>query len=35
VPQVIAQNYEEREAQRTQLLIKKEEQKLREKESEI
>ena len=35
VPDAIAKSYEEREVERTKLLIKKEEQKLREKESEI
>lgn len=31
VPEAIARNFEEREVERTKLLIKKEEQKLREK----
>jgi hypothetical protein len=31
VPETIARNYEEREVERTKLLIKKEEQKLKEK----
>lgn len=35
VPEAIAKSYEEREVERTKLLIKKEEQRLREKESEI
>lgn len=35
MPQSIAKTYEDREVERTKLLIKKEDQKLKEKESEI
>ena len=35
VPESIAQTYEDREVERTKLLIKKQEQRLREKEAEI